>query len=218
MWLVGNAVRIWPSSARSASMEHTEGIREFLGIQLRKALGPLARGLARLKITPNQITVAGTLLNLVAAGLVFADQLIAAGVVFIVAGCFDMLDGALARSSGMVTPFGAFLDSTLDRVSEGVVLAAIAYRFAEQGRSIDASLVVVALLGSLLVSYTRARAEALDLECKVGIMSRPERVVLIAVGLFFSILLPYVIYILVALTLVTVAQRVLHTYKALRGP
>ena len=96
-------------------------------------------------------------------------------------------------------------------------MAAIAYRFAEQGRSVDASLVVVALLGSLLVSYTRARAEALGLECKVGIMSRPERVVLITIGLFFSALLPYVVYVLVALTAVTVAQRVLHTFKALRA-
>ena len=100
-------------------MEHIEGIREFLGIQLRKALGPLTRGLAKLKITPNQITVVGTLLNLVAAVLVIVDQLIAAGIVFIIAGCFDMLDGALARYSGRVTPFGAFLDSTLDRVAEG---------------------------------------------------------------------------------------------------
>ncbi len=198
-------------------MEHIEGIREFLGIQLRKALGPLTRGLAKLKITPNQITVVGTLLNLVAAVLVIVEQLIAAGVVFIIAGCFDMLDGALARYSGRVTPFGAFLDSTLDRVAEGAILAAIAYRFAEQGRSVDASLVVVALLGSLLVSYTRARAEALGLECKVGIMSRPERVVLITIGLFFSALLPYVVYVLVALTAVTVAQRVLHTFKALRA-
>ncbi|NLG67647.1 MAG: CDP-alcohol phosphatidyltransferase family protein [Actinobacteria bacterium] len=198
-------------------MEHIEGIREFLGIQLRKALGPLTRGLAKLKITPNQITVVGTLLNLVAAVLVIVDQLIAAGIVFIIAGCFDMLDGALARYSGRVTPFGAFLDSTLDRVAEGAILAAIAYRFAEQGRSVDASLVVVALLGSLLVSYTRARAEALGLECKVGIMSRPERVVLITIGLFFSALLPYVVYVLVALTAVTVAQRVLHTFKALRA-
>lgn len=198
-------------------MEHIEGIREFFGIQLRKALGPLIRGLVRLKVTPNQVTLVGTLLNLAAAGLVVAGQMVAAGAVFIIAGCFDMLDGALARHSGKVTPFGAFLDSTLDRVSEGAILAAIAYRFAEQGRSIDASLVVVALLGSLLVSYTRARAEALSLECKVGIMSRPERVVLITFGLFFSILLPYVVYVLVALTGLTVVQRVIHTYKALRA-
>ena len=129
--------------------------------------------------------------------------LIYAGIVFLVAGCFDMLDGALARLAQKVTPFGAFLDSTLDSVSEGVILAAIAYLLAVQGRSIDVALVVLALLGSVLVSYTRARAESLGVECKVGLMSRPERVILIAMGLFFDVL-PYVIYIMLALTVFTV--------------
>lgn len=184
---------------------------------MRRLFGPLTHGLQRLHVTPNQVTVAGTLLNVVAAGLVFAGRLVPAGVVFLVAGCFDLIDGALARRSGMVTPFGAFLDSTLDRVSEGAMLAGIAYHFAEAGQSWNAALVVVALLGSLLVSYTRARAEGLGLECKVGVMSRPERIVFIALGLFFSVLLPYVIYILVVLTLVTVVQRVVHTYRQLRG-
>lgn len=171
--------------------------------------------LQRLHVTPNMVSAMGALLNVVAAGLVMADQLIWAGVVFVVASCLDMLDGTLARLSQMVTPFGAFLDSTLDRASEGVVLAAIAYYLALEGRPIDVAMVVLALLGSLLVSYTRARAEALGLQCKVGIMSRPERVVLIAAGLFFNIL-PYVIYILVALTGFTVVQRVVYTYRQLR--
>jgi len=127
-----------------------------------------------------------------------------------------MLDGSLARLSAMVTPFGAFLDSTLDRASEGVILAAVCYRFAVEGHAVDAALVVLALLGSLLVSYTRARAEALGVSAKVGIMSRPERVVLLAVGLFFNVM-PYVVYVLVALTALTVVQRVLYTYRALRG-
>jgi CDP-diacylglycerol---glycerol-3-phosphate 3-phosphatidyltransferase len=197
-------------------LEKTANIRDNIGVRLRRAFEPLTRTLQRLHITPNQITVAGTLLNVAAALLVAFDLYIAAGIVFLVAGCFDMLDGALARLGKMVTPFGAFLDSTLDRVSEGVMLAAIAYRFALDGQSIDVALVVLALLGSMLVSYTRARAEALGLECKVGIMSRPERIVLIALGLFFSVLLPYMIYILVALTAFTVVQRVVHTHRQLR--
>lgn len=184
---------------------------------MRRLFRPLTLGLQRLHVTPNQVTVAGTLLNLAAAALVFADRLVLGAVVFVLAGCFDLLDGALARQSGLVTPFGAFLDSTLDRVSEGVMLAAIGYHFAVAGRPWDAALVVIALLGSFLVSYTRARAEALGLECKVGVMSRPERIVLITIGLFFSVLLPYAIYILVFLTLVTVVQRVVHTYRQLRG-
>ena len=198
-------------------MERTQNIREFLGVKLRRVLRPLTSALAESRVSPNTITVMAAALNLAAAGFVFGGHMIAAGVVFVVGGCLDMVDGAVARAAGRVTPFGAFLDSTLDRVSEGVVLAAIAYRFAVQGRPVDVALVVVALLGSLLVSYTRARAEALGVECKAGIMSRPERVVLLAVGLFFEVLLPYVIYVLAALSMVTVAQRAVHTYKALRA-
>jgi CDP-diacylglycerol--glycerol-3-phosphate 3-phosphatidyltransferase len=176
----------------------------------------MTRVMQRLHITPNQVTVAGALLNVVAAALVISGDLVAAGVIFVVGSCLDMLDGTLARLAKMVTPFGAFFDSTLDRASEGIVLAAIAYRLAAEGREIDAALVVVALMGSFLVSYTRARAEAVGVECKVGLMSRPERVVLVAIGLFFNVL-PYVIYILAALTTLTVVQRVLHVHKQLRG-
>ena len=192
-----------------------ENIREFFGVQLRRGFMPMLSVLQRLRITPNQVTVAGTVLNVAAAALVVADHLIYAGIVFLIAGCCDMLDGALARRTGQSTPFGAFLDSTLDRVSEGVVLAGIAYLLATQGHSVDAALVVLALMGALLVSYTRARAESLGLECKVGIMSRPERVILIALGLFFNVL-SYVIYIMLALTVFTVIQRVVHTYRQLR--
>lgn len=191
-----------------------ENIREFFGIQLRRCFLPLLAALRWLRITPNQVTIAGTVLNLAAGALVIAEHLVWAGIVFVVAGFMDMLDGALARMSQKVTTFGAFLDSTLDRVSEGVILSAIAYLLAVQGREIDVALVVLALLGSVLVSYTRARAESLGVECKVGLMSRPERVILIAVGLFFNVL-PYVIYIMLALTVLTVIQRVVHTYRQL---
>ncbi|OFW64631.1 MAG: hypothetical protein A2Y74_01985 [Actinobacteria bacterium RBG_13_63_9] len=191
-----------------------ERIREFLGVQLRRGFRPILSALQWLRITPNQISTVGLVLNVGAAALVLFDHLIYAGIVFLVAGCFDLLDGALARRAGKVTPFGAFLDSTLDRVSEGFILAAIAYRLAEQGRNIDVALVVLALLGSVLVSYTRARAESLGVECKVGLMSRPERVVLIAIGLFFDVL-PYVVYVMLALTVLTVIQRVVHTYRQL---
>lgn len=191
------------------------GIRDFFGDLLRRLFEPLTRAFQRLNITPNQITITGAALNVVAAVLVAREQLLIAGLVFVVASCFDMLDGALARLAQKITPFGSFLDSTLDRASEGAILVAVAYLFARQGHPVDVVFVMIALLGSLLVSYTRARAEALGLECKVGLMSRPERVVLIAIGLFFNVL-PYVIYILAALTTLTVAQRVIHTYRELR--
>jgi CDP-diacylglycerol--glycerol-3-phosphate 3-phosphatidyltransferase len=191
-----------------------ESIREFFGIQLRRSFTPVVSALRWLRVTPNEVTIAGTVLNVAAAALVVWNHLIYAAIVFLIAGSFDMLDGALARVAQKVTPFGAFLDSTLDRVSEGVIFAAVAYLLATQGRSVDVALLVLALLGSILVSYTRARAEALGVECKVGLMSRPERVILIALGLFFNVL-PYVIYIMLALTVFTVVQRVVHTHRQL---
>jgi len=191
-----------------------ENIRDSFGIRLRRGFTPVISTLHRLGVTPNQVTVVGTLLNAGVAALIVTDHLIWAGVLVLVAGIFDMLDGTLARVAQQVTPFGAFLDSTLDRVSEGIVLAAIAYHLALDGSAVDAGLVVLALLGSILVSYTRARAETLGVECKVGIMSRPERIILVAIGLFFNVL-PYAIYIMLALTTFTVIQRVVHTYREL---
>ena len=192
-------------------------LRDRLGIRARQSLEPLTRTLQRLHVTPNQITVFGALVNVGAAYLVLRGDYVAAGIVFLLGSCLDMLDGALARLARMVTPFGAFFDSTLDRTVEGVLLAAIAYRFSLDGRNVTVGITVLALLGSLLVSYTRARAEALGLECKVGLASRAERVVLLSVGLVFPVLLPYAIYLLAALTGITVVQRVVHTYRQLQA-
>lgn len=192
-------------------------LRDRLGIRARQSLEPLTRTLQRLHVTPNQITVFGALVNVGAAYLVLRGDYVAAGIVFLLGSCLDMLDGALARLARMVTPFGAFFDSTLDRTVEGVLLAAIAYRFSLDGRNVTVGITVLALLGSLLVSYTRARAEALGLECKVGLASRAERVVLLSVGLVFPALLPYAIYLLAALTGITVVQRVVHTYRQLQA-
>ena len=181
---------------------------------LSRAFGPFASALLRWHVTPNMVSVTGVLLNLVTAALVIADQLLVAALMYLAAGGLDLLDGVLARLAKMATRFGAFVDSTADRISEGVVFAAIAYRFAVDGQPVDAGLVVLALLGSLLVSYTRARAEGLGLECKVGVVTRAERVILIALGLLFGVL-PAAIYLLVALTAFTVAQRVVHTMRQL---
>ncbi len=193
-----------------------EKIRGDLHRRINRKLEPLARGLAQLGVTPNQVTVAGALLNLVAAWLILEGRPLAAGVVWLAAGGFDLLDGMLARAGRLATPFGAFLDSTLDRVSEGVVLAALGYHFAAQGRPAYAGLVVLVLLGSVLVSYTRARAEALGVECKVGILTRAERVLVIGLGLCMNLLYPAV-WLLLALSWLTVAQRVWHTRHQLSG-
>jgi CDP-diacylglycerol--glycerol-3-phosphate 3-phosphatidyltransferase len=194
-----------------------ENIRDSVGLGLRKGFTPFLSGLHKLGVTPNQVTVTGTILNGGVGVLVVFDHLIYAGILMLVAGLFDMLDGSLARLTKKVTQFGAFLDSSLDRVSEGMVLAAVAYFLAVKGGqrgAIDAALVSLALLGSMMVSYTRARAEALGVECKSGIMTRPERIILVAIGLFFNVL-PYVVYIMLALTAFTVIQRVVLTYREL---
>jgi CDP-diacylglycerol--glycerol-3-phosphate 3-phosphatidyltransferase len=198
-----------------------ENIRDSVGAGLRKGFKPFLSGLHKIGVTPNQVTIVGTILNAGVAVLIVFDHLIWAGILMLVAGLFDMLDGSLARLTQKVTPFGAFLDSSLDRVSEGMILAGVAYFLAIQVHTggghrgaIDAALVVLALLGSILVSYTRARAEALGVECKSGIMTRPERIILVAIGLFFNVL-PYVIYVMLALTVFTVIQRIVHTYREL---
>jgi len=176
------------------------------------------------RLTPNAISLTGFVLNLAAAGLVLERLFFLAGVAFIVGSVMDTLDGRYSRMSGKGTLFGAFLDSTLDRIEEGIVLAAVAWYFADRGDAVAAAFCVVAVLGSLMVSYTRARAEALGVECKVGIATRPVRVVILSVGLVFAKgagiadfeLLAPAVYALAALTAITAVQRVWHVRAELR--
>ncbi|HEV7527752.1 MAG TPA: CDP-alcohol phosphatidyltransferase family protein [Solirubrobacteraceae bacterium] len=177
------------------------------------------------RLTPNAISLTGLVLNVVAAVLVWERLFFLGGVAFVVGSVMDTLDGRYSRMSGKGTPFGAFLDSTLDRVEEGIVLTAVAGYFAQSGNRAAAAAVVVAVLASLMVSYTRARAEALGVECKVGIATRPVRVVILAIGLIFARgaslgdfqLLEPAVYVLAALSLVTVGQRVWHVRRELVG-
>ncbi len=192
-------------------MEH---LRDLIHGQLKRALTPLARLLIRVHVNANQVSITGVLLNIVVTGLVATDYLTFAGIVFLAAGFLDVLDGVIARLTKRESPFGAFLDSTLDRVSEGVVLSAVAYRFALEGNAVDAALVLLALLGSLLVSYTRARAEGLGAECKVGVATRAERVLLLAAGMITG-LLALAVYLLIALSAITVSQRIARTFRQL---
>jgi CDP-diacylglycerol--glycerol-3-phosphate 3-phosphatidyltransferase len=178
------------------------------------------------RLTPNTISVAGLILNLVAAALITQRLFFLAGIAFIVGSVMDTLDGRYSRMSGKGTLFGAFLDSTLDRIEEGIVLAAVAGYFAATGHDFAAAMCVVAVLGSLMVSYTRARAEALGVECKVGLATRPVRVVLLSIGLVFAKgagigdfeLLAPAIYAIAALTTVTTIQRVWHVRNELKSP
>jgi CDP-diacylglycerol--glycerol-3-phosphate 3-phosphatidyltransferase len=169
------------------------------------------------RLTPNAISLTGLVLNVVAAVLIWNELFIPGGIAFIVGSVCDTLDGRYSRMSGKGTPFGAFLDSTLDRIEEGVVLTAIAVTFVDDGERIATAAVVVAVLASLLVSYTRARAEALGVECKVGIANRAVRVVILSIGILLADLgvLEYAVYVLAALGTVTVLQRIFHVRREL---
>ncbi len=193
-----------------------EQLRDRIHRSLDRRLLPLCRVLAGFGVRPNQITVTGTLVCLAGAVLVAGDRLVLGGLIRLAGSALDMLDGALARSRDQVSRGGAFLDSTLDRISEGVLFIAIAYHFAAQGAAPLAALTVVALLGALLVSYTRARAEALGAACKVGIITRAERVVLLGLGLCLELVAPTIV-LLALLGAVAVAQRIHHTLRELDG-
>ena len=176
------------------------------------------------RLTPNAISLTGFVLNVVAAVLVWQRYFFLAGIAFIVGSIMDTLDGRYSRMSGKGTPFGAFLDSTLDRMEEGIVLTAVAAYFAARGDELATAATVAAVLFSLMVSYTRARAEALGLSCKVGIATRAVRVVILSAGLVFAKgaslgdfeLLAPAVYVLAALTLFTTFQRIFHVRSQLR--
>lgn len=178
------------------------------------------------RLTPNAISLTGFAGNLVAAALVLDERFVLAGIAFIAGSVMDMFDGRYSRMSGKGTPFGAFLDSTLDRVEEGVVLAAVAAYFAKRSDDLAVGAVVLAVAGSFMVSYTRARAEALGVECKVGVATRPVRVVILSIGLLFATgaglgdfeLLKPAIYVMAALTIFTTFQRVFHVRRELLQP
>jgi CDP-diacylglycerol--glycerol-3-phosphate 3-phosphatidyltransferase len=180
---------------------------------------PLARLLARTPLTPNALTWLGFIITIGAAALIFTGHNLAAGIVALVAGFCDMLDGVLARLKGQVTRFGAVLDSTLDRLSEAVLLLALMYVFAREGQAAWSLLTGLALLGSLMVSYLRARMEGLGIECKAGVFTRPERVILVALGLLlsrFDYALVTAVGLLALFSFFTVIERLVYARRHLK--
>jgi|SRR5579859_2432214 len=179
---------------------------------VRRRAEALMKAAGRVPVTPNQVTVIGLALTFVAGGLVAFGHLHWAGVVLIVAGSFDILDGALARSTHASYPYGAFLDSTLDRYSEGAIYVGLAAYFVGMGGPLQRWLVLAtlaALAGSFLVSYVRARAQSLGFTCETGIFARPERVVATVVGLIVGGWILYaVVFLLAILTNFTALQRI----------
>jgi CDP-diacylglycerol--glycerol-3-phosphate 3-phosphatidyltransferase len=176
------------------------------------------------RLTPNAISLTGLVLCLAAAALIFVDEWFLGGLAFIVGSVCDTLDGRYSRMSGKGTSFGAFLDSTLDRMEEGIVLTAVAFQFSQDGNDAAVAAVVVAVLASLMVSYTRARAEALGVECKVGIADRAVRVVILSAGLVLARgagildieLIEPAVWVLAGLSVITVGQRIFHVRQELR--
>jgi phosphatidylglycerophosphate synthase len=179
---------------------------------VRRHAQRLMSAVSRLPVTPNQITVVGTAITFLAAALVAMGQLRWGGVVLAIGGTFDILDGALARSTRRSYPYGAFLDSTLDRYSEGAMYIGLAAYFSTVGGEIGRWLIIgtaAALAGSFLVSYVRARAQSLGFTCETGIFARPERVVVTVVGLVFGGYVLYgVVFLLAILTNLTALQRI----------
>jgi len=183
----------------------------------RGLLAEVAGILARTGLTPNMLTWLGLVLNAVTAWVLFRGAFTAGGVLVLVAGLFDALDGSLARATGRVSAFGAFLDSTLDRLSEAVLYFGLLLFFAGQpGSQQEIALTYLAIIGSLMVSYARARAEGLGYECKVGLFTRFERVLVLSLGLLLA-QVRVALWILVAGSFFTAFQRMWHVWKNATG-
>ncbi len=204
------------ASEKQQSMTKSPDIRSVLAYHITR---PVVQLLARTSITPTAVTWSGFLAAIGAASLVITGHLFAAGFVVLITGFFDILDGALARYTARTTRFGAVIDSVLDRLSEAVVLLGILVLYAGEQYFAGILIVGVALIGSLLVSYIRARAEAMGLECQVGLFTRAERVIVLALGLLLSQIdyaLVTALAIIAVFSFVTVVQRVVHVGQQAR--
>ncbi len=212
-------LRLYPPWFRQWLMVKLTGVRRSVAYYLTE---PPVRLLAKTPVTPNALTWFGFFLAAGAAALIATGHLVAAGFVVLSAGYFDILDGALARRTDRTTRFGAVLDSTLDRLSEAVLLLGICalflltggqlLLFASLAREWAVLLVFVALVGSVLVSYIRARAEAVGAECQVGLFTRGERVIVLILGLWLDQLV-LALAIIALLSFITVGQRLFHVWR-----
>lgn len=187
-----------------------------------RAMRPIGQALARAHVDPDVLTIAGLLLQIGVALLILRGSILAAGLVAIAGGVFDVFDGAVAKARGITSNFGALLDSTMDRIGDALVFVPLAWLYgvspdvAERDEPWVAALALVALVASFMVSYVRARAEALGYDCNVGLAERAERLILIIVGLVFDVV-PAALVILTVLASVTFIQRLLHVRAQARA-
>jgi len=199
--------RIYRSNGARKTM-----LTEWARHQFKWLLDPIAEGLAKLGISPNFLTFFGVLLNAGAAYLLATGQFLVGGLAVGFASAFDALDGALARQTGRTTAFGAFLDSTLDRYSEAILYFGLSFHYIYAGEGIHALLCYAAITGSLLVSYARARAEGLGLECKEGLLTRVERTLLLILFLLIN-RMDIGLWVIALLAHVTAAQRIYTVWR-----
>ncbi len=185
----------------------------------RVLLQAIVNGLALTRISPNTYTFLGLVISIIAAilfgyasGANQPRMFFYAGLVVIFAGFLDMVDGRIARATNQVTPFGAFYDSVLDRYGDLALFFGLLVYYARANRFFYVVLVAVVMTGSVMVSYTRARAESLIGECKVGFLERPERLVLVIIGALFNLMAP-VLWVIAVLSNITVVHRILYTYQ-----
>ena len=189
------------------------GLRETTA---RRLTQPLMTILAKSRFTPDILTWLGLVTNIIAAGAIATNHLLIGGLLILVAGAFDLLDGALARFTNRTTRFGALLDSTFDRISEAALFLGLLILYTGSANTLMIILVFLAMVGSFLISYIRSRAESLGIECRVGLFTRAERVIILALGLLLNQIL-IVLLVLVVMTFVTVAQRLLYTWQQTKG-
>lgn len=187
-------------------------ITRAIGRGANRIIVLIVRGLALSRIHPNVLTFLGLLINVWAAALLATGKFLAAGFVIIGAGLFDMVDGRVARETNQVTKFGAFFDSVLDRYSDLGLLIGLLVWYGSIGRSSYVVLTAVAMIASVMISYSRARAENLIPQCKVGFLERPERVVLLIIGALFDRMAP-VLWVLAVLGNITVIHRMIFTFQ-----
>ena len=177
-------------------------------------LRAIVKILATLHVKPNHLTFLGFVVSIWAAFVFAKGHFVAGGFVLILAGLFDMVDGMVARTANIVTPFGGFFDSVMDRYSDLIIYLGLIIHYGQQDRFTYVVLVSVAMMGSVLISYTRARAECLIPSCKVGFLERPERLVLLIIGSFYS--MEPVLWVIAVLSNWTVIHRILHTRSQMR--
>jgi CDP-diacylglycerol--glycerol-3-phosphate 3-phosphatidyltransferase len=178
--------------------------------------GPLVPFLSKIGLTPDVVTWIGLVINLAAAAVVALGHLLVGGILLLVAGLFDILDGALARYSNKTTAFGAILDSTFDRLSEAALLCGLLVYSVLHGYTTELYLIFAVLVGSFLVSYVRARSEGAGIQCSVGLFTRAERVIILALGLLLNQVLIALI-VLVLFSFFTFGQRMFHVYRKAKG-